>query len=82
MISESKGTLISFLYAATAFDVFGIDNAGELNTCGFQYPLLSISILHFVARILGRKWYSFALLNAEQSGKQQNRQAIFTRVNI
>jgi hypothetical protein len=55
MISESKGTLISFLYAATAFDVFGIDNAGELNTCGFQYPLLSISILHFVARILGRK---------------------------
>ena len=48
-------TLISFLPAATAFDVFGTDNAGELDTCGFQYPLLSTSILHFVARIFGRK---------------------------
>jgi hypothetical protein len=53
MISELKGALCSFLRAATAFDVFGINNAGELNTCGFQYPLLSISILHFVARIFG-----------------------------
>jgi hypothetical protein len=55
MISELKGTLFLFLCAATAFDVFGIDNAGELDTWGFQYPLLSISILHFVARIFGRK---------------------------
>jgi hypothetical protein len=46
-------TLISFLCAATAFDVFGTNNAGELDTCGFQYPILSISILHFVARIFG-----------------------------
>ncbi len=42
-----------FLWAATAFDVFGTDNADELNTCGFKYPLSSISILHFVARIFG-----------------------------
>jgi hypothetical protein len=55
MKSELKETLCSFLHAATAFDVFGIDNAGELNTCGFQHPLLSISILHFVARIFGHK---------------------------
>jgi hypothetical protein len=48
-------TLISFLCAATAFDVFGTNNAEELDTCGFQYPLSSISILHFVARIFGRK---------------------------
>ncbi len=40
MISEPMETLISFLRAATAFDVFGTDNAGELDTCGFQYPLL------------------------------------------
>jgi hypothetical protein len=71
-----------FLHAATAFDVFGTNNAGELDTFGFQYPLLSISILYFVARIFGRKWYSFALLNAGDSGKHQNWQALFTRVNI
>jgi hypothetical protein len=44
-----------FLRTATAFDVFGTNNAGELDTCGFQYPLLSISILHFKARTFGRK---------------------------
>ncbi len=56
MISELKGTLFSFFScAATAFDVFGIDNAGELNTSGFQYPLSSIYILHFVVRLFGRK---------------------------
>jgi hypothetical protein len=44
-------TLIYFLWAATAFDIFGTDNAGELITCGFQYPPSTISILHFVARI-------------------------------
>ncbi len=44
-----------FLGAATAFDIFGTDNAEELITCGFQYPSLPISILHFVARIFGRK---------------------------
>jgi hypothetical protein len=48
-------TLMYFLRAATAFDIYGTDNAGELVTCGFQYPLLSISILHFVARIFGHK---------------------------
>jgi hypothetical protein len=55
MISELKGTFYSFLCAATAFDVFGINNTGESNTCGFQYPLLSISILHVVTRIFGRE---------------------------
>jgi hypothetical protein len=75
-------TLISFLRAAAAFDVFGTDNAGEFVICGFQYPLLSISSLYFVARIFGHKWYSFALLNAGDSGKHRNQQAIFTRVNI
>jgi hypothetical protein len=44
-----------FFQAAIAFDVFGTNNAGEFATCGFQYPLSSISILHFVARIFGRK---------------------------
>ncbi len=48
-------TLTFFLRAATAFDIFSTDNAGELITCGFQYPLLSISILHFVARVFGCK---------------------------
>jgi hypothetical protein len=52
------------LRAATAFDIFGTDNARELVTCGFQNPLSSISILHFVARIFERKLYNFALLNA------------------
>jgi hypothetical protein len=49
------GTLFSFLCAATAFDVLVTDTTGELDTCGFQYPVLSISILHFVARIFGPK---------------------------
>ncbi len=47
-------SLIYFFGAATAFDIFGNDNAEELLTCGFQYPSLPISILHFVARILGQ----------------------------
>ncbi len=42
-------SLINFFWAATAFDIFGTDNAEELLTCGFQYPSLPISILHFVA---------------------------------
>ncbi len=67
------GTLIYFLRAATAFDIIGTDNAGELIACGFQYPLSSISILHFVARIFGRKLYNFALLNAENSGGPEGR---------
>ncbi len=44
-------SLIYFLGAVTAFDIFGTDNAEELITCGFQYPSLPITILHFVARI-------------------------------
>jgi hypothetical protein len=80
-VSQWKHLFI-FLRAATAFDIFGTDNAGELVTCGFQYPLSSISILHFVARIFGRKLYNFALLNAGDSGKHQNLKAIFTLVNI
>jgi hypothetical protein len=48
-------TLIYFLRAASAFYIFGINDAGELVTCGFKYPLLSVSLLHFVARIFGRK---------------------------
>ncbi len=75
-------SLIYFFGAATAFDMFGTDNAEELLTCGFQYPSLPISILHFVARIFGRKWYNFALLNAGESSKHQNLLAFFTLVNI
>ncbi len=75
-------TLIYLLCVATAFDIFGTNNAGELVTCGFLYPLSSISILHFVARTFGCKLYNFALLNAGDSGKHQNLQAIFTLVNI
>ena len=48
-------SLIYFFGAATAFDIFGTDNAEELLICGFQYPSLPISILHFVARIFGCK---------------------------
>ncbi len=82
MISKSINTFIYFLGAATAFDIFGTDNAEELITCGFQYPSLPISILHFADRIFGRKWYNFALLNDGESGKHQNLQAFFTLVNI
>jgi hypothetical protein len=42
-----------FLCAAAAFDVLGTSIAGELDTHGFQYPVLSISILHFAARTFG-----------------------------
>ncbi len=48
-------SLIYLFWAATAFDIFGTDNAEELLTCGFQYPSLPISTLHFIARIFGRK---------------------------
>ncbi len=48
-------SLIYFFWAGTAFDIFGTDNTEELLTCGFQYPALPISILHFHARIFGRK---------------------------
>jgi hypothetical protein len=48
-------SIIYFFWAATAFDIFGTDNAEELLTCGFQYPSLPISIPHFVARMFGRK---------------------------
>jgi hypothetical protein len=41
-------SFIHFLGAATAFDIFGTDNAEELITCGFQYPSLPISIFPFV----------------------------------
>ncbi len=87
MISESIDTPLyqlthSFGGATTAFDIFGADNAEELLTCGFQYPSLPISILHFIARIFGRKWYNFVLLNAFESGKHQNLLDCFTLVNI
>jgi hypothetical protein len=75
-------TLIYFFMCCNRFDIFGTDNAGELVTCGFQYPLSPISILHFVARIFGHKLYNFALSNARDSVKHQNLQAIFTLVNI
>ncbi len=48
-------SLIYFFGAATACDILGTDSAEELFTCGFQYPSLPISILHFVARNFGRK---------------------------
>ncbi len=82
MISESINTFIYFLGATTAFDIFGTDNAEEIIICGFQYPSLPISILHFVARIFGCNWYNFALLNDGESGKHQNLQALFTLVII
>jgi hypothetical protein len=44
-----------FLQAAAAFYIFGTNNAGELVTRGFQYPISSISILHFMGRIFGHK---------------------------
>ncbi len=50
-----SASLIYFLGAATAFDILGTDNAEESLTCGFQYTSLPISVLHFVARIFGRK---------------------------
>ncbi len=52
---ENWGHYSFFLRAATAFDVLGTNNAGELDTYGYQYPILSISIPHFVARIFGCK---------------------------
>ena len=48
-------SLIYFIWAATAFDIFGTENAEELLTCGFQHPSLPISILHFDARIFEHK---------------------------
>ncbi len=75
-------TFIYLFWAETAFDIFGTNNAEEFLTCGFQYPSLPISILHFVAKIFGHKWYNFDLLNSGESGKHQNLQAIFTLVNI
>ncbi len=77
-----NNTFIYFFLGTTAFDIFGADNAKECLTCGFQYQSLPISILHFVARIFGRKWYNFVLLNAFESGKHQNLLAFFTLVNI
>ncbi len=81
-ITLSINTLIYFFWATTAFDIFGADNAEEFLTCGFQYSSLPISILHFVARIFGRKWYNFVLLNAFESGKHWRFLAFFTLVNI
>jgi hypothetical protein len=40
----SRWEYFFFLRAATAVDVFGTNNAGELDTCGFQYPFSSIFI--------------------------------------
>ncbi len=68
--------------AATAFDIFGTDNAEEILTCGFQYPSLPISILHFVARIFGHKWYNFALLNAGESASEMVLCPISWSINI
>jgi hypothetical protein len=48
-------SLIYFFQAAKDFDIFGTENAEELITCGFQYPSMPITILHFVARIFGCK---------------------------
>ena len=36
---SQRGNYFLFLRAATVFDVFGINNTGELDTCGFQYPI-------------------------------------------
>ena len=68
--------------ALTALDIFGSDNNDEFDTCGFQYPYLSISILHLVARILGLRCKSFCLLNVEERGKHRKLLAFFTLVNI
>ena len=62
--------------------MLGTDNEEEFDSCGLQYPDLSITILHFVARILGRNWNSFCVLKVGERGKHQTRLAFFTLVNM
>ena len=70
-MSKKKRHYLVFFVALTNLDVLGTDNEKESDTCGLQYPDLSISILHLVARILGRICKSFCLLNIDESGKHR-----------
>ena len=81
-VSNNKHHYLLFFAALTALDILGTDNDEEFDTCGLQYPYLSISILHLVARILGLRCKSFCLLNVEESGKHQKLLAFFTLVNM
>jgi len=81
-VSNNQQHYLWFFTALTALDIFGTDNVEEFDTCGFQYPYLSISILHLVARIFGLRCKSFCLLNVEESGKHQKLLAFLTLVNM
>ncbi len=70
------------LHAATALEIFGSDNKEVLDTWGFQYPCLSMSMHRIVARIFGCRWNSVHLLYIGESGKQRKWLAFFTRVNM
>ncbi len=73
---------IIFFSGCNSFWYFWYQQCRRISYMWFPIPTSSISILHFVARIFWRKLYNFALLNAEDSGKHQNLQAIFTLLNI
>jgi len=67
--SESKEKTLFGVFHC--FDVLGTNNEKESDTCGLQYPDLSISNLHLVARILGCICKNFSLLNIDESGKHR-----------
>ncbi len=81
-VSNNQQHYLWVFIALTAFDIFGTDNNDEFDTCSFQYPYLSISNLHLVARIFGLRCKSFCLLNVEESGKHRTLLAFFTLVNM
>jgi len=58
-VSQKKRHYLVFFIALTTLDVLGTNNEKKSDTSGLQYPDLSISILHLVARILGRICKSF-----------------------
>jgi hypothetical protein len=81
-VSNNHQHYLWFFTALIALDIFGTDNNDEFDTCGFQYPYLSIPILHLVGRIFGLRCKSFCLLNVEENGKHQKLLAFFTLVNM
>ncbi len=68
-------------FPAEAFEMLGRESAGEVDVQGLQYPYLSMSICHFVARLFGLKWKSVRVLYFGESGKHK-KVAFFTCVNI
>ena len=70
-VSNNKDYYFVFFTALKALEILGTDREEEFDTCGLQYPDLSISILHLVTRILSHNCKSFCLLNVEESGKHQ-----------